>query len=152
MKKLILVFSILVFFNISCSTKSTSRIDNLKKLTPKLPNNALVVVIPKLGCSTCFHSARLFAQENIDNEKTFYIAVGFKSKKELGLEFGKKIVNSSNFIWDKEKKMFDWKLITNNPVYFIIKDNKIINSGKILPDNSKESIEYLINFVNKELK
>ena len=112
-------------------------------------DDALIIIIPNLGCSVCYQAALDFARQNYRNKALFIVSTGFTTKKKINLEFGKEISERDNFYWDKNMKIFDWKLVSNSPVYLYINGGKITEVGEITSKNQNHVLVKLKHFLSE---
>lgn len=92
-----------------------------------------IVIIPRLGCNACTHSADKYYQKHKDDIGTLFVFTNLQSEKLLKIENGYDIADRHNVIIDKDNRHFSYDYEESNYSVILIGDS-----------NGSYTFEYLL--------
>ncbi len=142
---------ITLFTIISCNEKNSIEQKNIVSfIHPKEISNYDVIIFVPLenSCSSCSQITMARLTELNVNEKSKIILI-FTAKSNKLIDQSLKDYNFKDFDLIKDPNYESWKvgLVDNNPLYYLLNDDKIIKRGNITFETVLDEIEIIKNHI-----
>jgi hypothetical protein len=128
------IFSILLFFSISCTTQKEVALLKILKKQYQLPQKSVVLLIPNAGCSGCISDAEYFAKKHLNYSKLFVGIVGMRSKKLAIQKLGQEFLFSSKVKIDVDGEVKQCAKVSSYPKIVYIEQNQITKIVEASPE------------------